>query len=104
MTEVAESFQVSQRGSSALVVAGTLSFDTAHAALLALREGLRKGASVEELDLSAVKHSDSAGLSCVLALLAGARSHGRRLVVTHLPEGMRALARVCEVEPLLTGA
>ncbi|HET6431203.1 STAS domain-containing protein [Dyella sp.] len=94
-------FQLEPDGAGALAVRGKLTFDNAHAALLALRERLR-GAPVSELDLGGVERSDSAGLSCVLAVLADSRLQGRPLRVRHMPAGMQALARVCEVESLLT--
>jgi len=96
-----KAFQLDRRGDGVLAVTGELTFDTAHAALLALREGLRAG-DVGALDLAGLERSDSAGLSCVLAVLAEKRSQGRSLAVRNLPEGMRMLARVCEVEPLLS--
>ncbi len=94
-------FQVKQRGDATLAVAGELTFETAHAALISLRERLHAG-SASELDLSGVQRSDSAGLACVLAVLAESRVKGRKLVVRNMPDGMRTLASVCEVEPLLT--
>lgn len=99
----AVAFQLDSGGDGTLALRGLLTFDTAHAALLALRERLR-GGSVSQLDLAGVERSDSAGLSCVLAVLADSRGNGHPLGVRHLPEGMRALARVCEVESLLTTA
>lgn len=94
-------FQLDQRGDGVLAVTGELTFDTAHAALLGLRERLRAG-GVQALDLAGLERSDSAGLSCVLAVLAERLSQGASLAVHNLPEGMRMLARVCEVEPLLS--
>ncbi len=96
-------FQLESRTDATLAVNGVLTFDTAHAALLALRQKLASG-SFAALDLAGVEHSDSAGLSCVLAVLAGVRAHGRTLAVRHLPDGLRALAQVCEVEELLAAA
>lgn len=93
-------FQLAASGDGVLAVRGTLSFDTAHAALLALRERVAAGGA-RVLDLGGVSRSDSAGLACVLAVLADARRQGRALAVRHLPDGMRALASVCAVEPML---
>ena len=84
---------------STLAVHGVLDFDTAAAALAALRAALDDG--VAELDLAGVSHSDSAGLACVLAAVAEANGHGRTLRVVGMPAGMRALAQVCEVDTLL---
>ncbi|OZB61738.1 MAG: sulfate transporter [Lysobacterales bacterium 14-68-21] len=88
------------RADGALAVSGVLTFDTAKEAWLELR-GRVADASAKVLDLSAVERSDSAGLACVLAVLADAGKRGQRLKVSGLPAGMRRLAQVCEVEPLL---
>nr|WP_245187986.1 STAS domain-containing protein [Frateuria flava] len=83
-----------------LGVSGVLSFDTAAAALEAIGRALADGA-VARLDLAGVERSDSAGLACVLAAQAQARQLGRALAVENMPEGMRALAQVCEVDDLV---
>lgn len=94
------SFQLESRGDGTLAVSGVLTFDTAHAALRALRGKLAAGVFTS-LDLAGVERGDSAGLACVLAVLGDVRAHGRALTVHHLPDGLRALAQVCEVEDLL---
>lgn len=99
----ASGFQVEKRGDATLAVSGELTFDTAHAALLALRGSFRDS-GIGTLDLAGVDRSDSAGLACVLAVLAGCRNDGRSLVVQNVPDGMRMLARVCEAEPLLASS
>jgi phospholipid transport system transporter-binding protein len=48
-----------------------------------------------------VKHADSAGLSCLVAVMAEAARQGRSLKVIHMPSGMQALAKVCEVDRLI---
>ncbi len=83
-----------------LGVDGELSFDTAAAALQAIQSALAAG-SASRLDLAGVVRSDSAGLACILAVMAGAARHGRPLQVVHVPAGMRALAQVCEVDRLI---
>lgn len=83
-----------------LGVHGELSFGTATAAWQAIRSALAGGA-VTRLDLAGVQRSDSAGLACVLAVAADAARHGQALQVVNLPAGMRALARVCEVDGLI---
>ena len=83
-----------------LKVGGVLSFDTAAAALKAIQASVRSG-DVAELDLSGVQHCDSAGLACVLAVSAEAHRRGTALRVTHMPQGMQALAQVCEVDHLM---
>jgi phospholipid transport system transporter-binding protein len=81
-------------------VSGELTFGNAAEALKAIDAAVaRDGRS--ELDLSGVTRSDSAGLACVLAVLAQSAERGRKLRVSHVPEGMHLLASVCEVESLM---
>lgn len=98
MTAVA--FQLDRATPGTLGVSGVLSFETAAAALDAIGAALA-AQPVARLDLAGVERSDSAGLACVLAVQAEARRLGRALDVEHMPEGMRALAQVCEVDSLV---
>ncbi len=84
---------------AALAVNGVLDFDSAAAALVAMRAAL--DGEVAQLDLAGVSHCDSAGLACVLAAAAEANRRGRPLQVVGMPASMQALARVCEVDTLL---
>jgi phospholipid transport system transporter-binding protein len=93
-------FQLSTDTPGMLGVNGVLSFETAASALQAIRTALA-GRKLGQLDLAGVRHSDSAGLACVLAIVAAADRDGRALQVIHMPAGMQTLARVCEVEQLL---
>jgi len=93
-------FQLTVHASGTLAVDGVLSFDTAAAALQALELALAVGAH-GQLDLAGVRHSDSAGLSCVLAVVAEASRRRQALRVMHMPASMRALAQVCEVDGLM---
>lgn len=88
------------RAPGKLMVQGVLSFDTAAAALASMQAGMA-GGGVSELDLTGLQQCDSAGLACVLAIAAGANQRGSALSVTGLPQGMQALAQVCEVDTLL---
>lgn len=93
-------FQLDRAATGTLGVIGALTFETAAEALQAITVALA-GSPITELDLAGVQRSDSAGLACILAVQAAAVRHGRTLRVRHLPEGMRALARVCDVEALV---
>jgi phospholipid transport system transporter-binding protein len=80
---------------------GELTFATAAGAY---EQGLRLllgGQAPQRLDLGGLSVADSAGLACVLALMAAAREQGRTLVVEQLPDGLRALAQVSDVADLL---
>ncbi len=103
MTTVdAPAFQLIAAADGTLALSGVLNFDTAKAAWQAMRTALDEGAPAR-LDLGGVQQSDSAGLSCVIAMLAESARRGRALQAIHIPGGMLALARVCEVDRLLTG-
>jgi phospholipid transport system transporter-binding protein len=83
-----------------LALSGALTFETAARAFAEGGRALASGVQTR-LDLAGVTRVDSAGLACVLALAANASRAGRRLAVVHWPEGLRALAAVCDVETLL---
>ncbi len=100
-TTIERGFQLDGGTPGVLGVSGVLSFDTATAALQAIQAALPEGAAGHQLDLAGVRHSDSAGLACVLAAVAAAARRGQALQVTHMPAGMRTLARVCEVDQLI---
>ncbi|HTW73787.1 MAG TPA: STAS domain-containing protein [Steroidobacteraceae bacterium] len=55
------------------------------------------------LDLEAVPAVDSAGLALLIDWLASARAAGKRLRYARPPQALVALARLSDVEPLLTG-
>ena len=80
-------------------VSGELTFATAQKALSDARAAVAQ-ANATTLDLGGVGRADSAGLACILAILAEAPG----LAVARMPDGMRALARVSDVEPMLTGS
>jgi len=93
-------FKLDRAAPGMLAVSGVLSFDTAATALQALDDALRVG-DRSQLDLGGVNACDSAGLACVLAVLAGARRHGKAVGLRNVPEGLRTLAQVSGVEFLL---
>ena len=93
-------FQLAPGPQGTLGVSGVLSFDTAAAALQTIQAALA-GSAVGQLDLVGVRHSDSAGLACVLAVAAEADRCGQTLQVINMPAGMRVLAQVCEVDRLM---
>lgn len=100
-TTVERGFQLNDGTPGVLGVGGVLSFDTAAAALQEIRAALAARA-VDRLDLAGVRHSDSAGLACVLAVAADVARRGQVMQITHMPAGMQALAKVCEVDQLMS--
>lgn len=99
--QTGQGFRLDTTTPATLGVEGELSFDTAAAALQAIQSALAAG-SASRLDLAGVLRNDSAGLACILAVMAGAARRGRPpLQVVHVPAGMQALAQVCEVDRLI---
>lgn len=83
-----------------LRVSGVLGFATAAAALESLRGALRNGGT-RQLDLGGVTLCDSAGMACLLTVLAEAQAAGRALTLARVPAGLRTLAQVSGVDALL---
>ena len=97
----ASGFRLDVASPATLAVAGELGFDTAKDALQAMQSALVADVRISRLDLAGVTRSDSAGLACVLAVVADVRGRGRSLEVAHMPAGMLALAQVCEVDRMM---
>lgn len=57
-----------------------------------------------QVDLAGVTATDSAGLALLIEWLRGARRRGQTLQFIKLPEQLSALARISEVESLLSTA
>ena len=86
-----------------VAVEGPLTFATARSARDLARPILAAGGPAPlEIDCARITASDSAGLAVLLDWLRTARRAGRQLRYSHLPEGLVALARISEVEELLT--
>ncbi len=101
MTVVADrGFELTTKTPGVLGVLGLLNFNTAAAATEAIEAALADG-SIAQLDLSGVSHADSAGLSCLVTVMAKAASKGRQLKIVHMPSGLQALAKVSEVDHLI---
>jgi phospholipid transport system transporter-binding protein len=83
-----------------LAASGVLTFDTATAALADASAAVARG-PYQWLDLAGVGTVDSAGLACVLAVIAEARRHGGAMRVVNAPAGLLTLAQVAGVEALL---
>jgi len=86
-----------------LALSGVLTFASAAHAYERAGQALERGAQTR-LDLSGLTRADSAGLACVLALLAHSSRSGRPLRISNLPDSLRALAEVCDVRGLLEAA
>lgn len=87
-----------------LELAGVLDFDTVSAALEQVGAEIeqRSGESLT-LDLTRLKHSNSAALALLVECRALARQHATKLLLTSVPAGVQQLAEVCEADSLLAG-
>lgn len=92
--------QIDDGAPDSVRVSGALTFANAASALDRLNAAVARNGR-HTLDLAGVTRADSAGLACVLAVLAGAAQRGRKLSVRNMPEAMHLLASVCEVEGLM---
>lgn len=98
--EPVEAAELGQPDRDTIAVSGALTFATAPRVWAEGGDALAAGTQTR-LDLAGVTRADSAGLACVIALVAAANRAGRRLRVTHWPGGLRALAEVCDAASLL---
>ena len=97
------SVELIERPGGVVEVRGALVFATARRAR---QEGLRllsaaNGAEVT-IDCSGVTASDSAGLTVLLDWLSCARRAGKKLTLSNLPPPIVAIAKISNVEELLT--
>jgi phospholipid transport system transporter-binding protein len=95
---------ISEPTSGRIVVSGELTFATA-------RDARQLGVLVLEssraerivVDCSAVTRADSAGLAVLLDWLAWGRRNSHVVALENLPASLVAIARISEVDGLLTG-
>jgi phospholipid transport system transporter-binding protein len=87
-----------------ILAQGSLTFATARRAAEEGAQAIRAAAAGTPLlvDCAGVSSCDSAGLAVLLEWLAVARGMKRSLRYENLPSGLRALARISDLEELLT--
>jgi phospholipid transport system transporter-binding protein len=91
-----------ERGDTGHVrVAGRLGFLEAAAAFDRSGELLEGASGDISVDVAGVDAVDSATLAVLLAWSAHALRQGKRIHYTGIPAGLRALAHLCDTEPLL---
>jgi phospholipid transport system transporter-binding protein len=83
-----------------LRVSGAISFANAARALVQAPKLTHTGATLD-LDLATLENADSATLAVLIAWTAQARRQGATLRYLRAPQGLRNLARLCDVEGLL---
>lgn len=81
-------------------VAGPLDFNTAGKVLSAVDSLIRQHAALE-IDLSDVTECNSAGLALLIEWLSIARSEKHSVTFNHIPDSLRQLAGVCQVDGLI---
>ena len=88
-------------GAGRFRIGGVLNAATVTDILLQSKERFQ-GLPHVETDFAAVTESDSAGLALLLEWLRLARKVGQQIRFGHVPEQIMALARISEVDDLLT--
>lgn len=83
------------------LVSGRLGFLEASEAFARSDELLAGAANEMSVDIAGLQSVDSATLAVLLAWSAHARIAGKRIHYTGIPDGLLALAHVCDAEPLL---
>lgn len=93
-------FSVESDTLGTLRVSGAITFANAARALAQSPQAPRAGSPLN-IDLAALENADSATLAVLIAWSAQARQRGASLRYLRAPQGLRNLARLCEVDTLL---
>lgn len=99
MSHAASKTMVELAGDTAMV-SGVLDFTTAREALESVSFYIRANNALN-IDLSGVVESNSAGLALLIEWLAVARREGHSVTFHHIPDSLRQLAGVCQVDGLI---
>ncbi|MFK8080830.1 MAG: lipid asymmetry maintenance protein MlaB [Granulosicoccus sp.] len=87
-------------GSARCLITGTLDFNTAREVLDSVTPYIAEHATLD-IDLSGVTRANSAGLALLIEWLATARRVDHVVTFHHIPDGLRQLAGVCQVDGLI---
>lgn len=93
-------FALTDLGDGNFSLSGRMSFDTA-GQILRASEGLFEQHTLLTVDLSAITHTDSAGLALLLEWITWANHTVREIRFEGMPEKIDAIARTTEVDSLL---
>jgi phospholipid transport system transporter-binding protein len=96
-----DQFSIQQVADGRLAASGRLGYVTAGRALPAGLDLIPKGATCT-IDLSKVTEADSAGLAVLVEWMATAKSRGTVIHYQGIPAQILAVARISELESLLT--
>jgi phospholipid transport system transporter-binding protein len=99
MSQVVSRAIVEQSGNT-VTVSGVLDFVSAREALESVSAFIRVNSALD-IDLSGVVESNSAGLALLIEWLAVARREGHSVTFHHIPDSLRQLAGVCQVDGLI---
>jgi len=95
--------EINQSAPGRIVVQGELTFATAREARqLGVLVFENSGANAFVVDCAGVTRADSAGLAVLLDWLAWGRRRSRQVSLQNLPASLIAIARISEVDGLLT--
>lgn len=97
-----DGFSIRASDSGRLEASGGLSYDTAAEALRAGLALIPRGQACT-VDLSRITEADSAGLAVLVEWLATARQRGTAIRYEGIPAQIIAVARLTDLESLLTG-
>ncbi|MGA8277914.1 MAG: STAS domain-containing protein [Rhodanobacteraceae bacterium] len=100
MSRASGTATIERGGDGGVRITGALGFANA-GALLPRGIAFTSRGQTTNVDLSGLTDADSATLALLLAWSARATQVGARLRYRGAPDGLRALARLAEVEPLL---
>jgi ABC-type transporter Mla MlaB component len=98
---VSEGLRIERIGAGQVRLAGTVGFGQAGAAFGRGAELLDGSAPDLDVDVSGLREIDSATLALLLAWAAEAARRHVRLRLTAVPDDLKALAHLCDAEPLL---
>lgn len=97
---MSEALRIERIGPGSVRVAGEIGFANAREGVARTSE-LFDGAADVTVDLAGLAHPDSATLGVLLIWAADAALRRVHLRFTQPPAGLRALAHLCDAEPLL---
>ncbi len=87
-------------GAGRFQVRGELGFETVKALLVSSQASFQESSQLE-IDLAGITHGDSAGLALLIEWLRIAERDGKVLRYVGIPEQLRSLARISDVEDVL---
>ena len=91
---------VIEQSDNAVTVSGVLDFVSARETLESVSSCIRANKTLD-IDLSGVVEANSAGLALLIEWLAVARREGHSVTFHHIPDSLRQLAGVCQVDGLI---